>query len=209
MPFADGTAEARVAARYADFDPAEMHRVQVEKNRETERKFQAIVEPLRTASPKSVDYLVDLSRIRFPKVTEASIREWAKTVHYSEVSEKINWLRTLWNKPVAKAPEVPAGRYAVTGNEGHTVFVKVDRPTEGSYAGRTFVKIQASDELHPVRDDRTRDALLRKILADGVEAASKRYGHELNHCGVCGRTLTDADSRTAGIGPKCAAKMGW
>ena len=53
-----------------------------------------------------------------------------------------------------------------------------------------------------------RGVVLDKIAVD-PQAASVRYGHEIGACGVCGRTLTDSDSRERGIGPICAAKMGW
>ena len=114
-------------------------------------------------------------------------------------------------------PEVPAGRYAITvaePNEGDTAshgtvkFYRVDRPTDGAWAGWTFVKVQAGDDLYPVKGA-ARAAVLQAILDAGPKEASVRYGHELGHCGVCGRTLTDADSRAAGIGPVCAANAGW
>lgn len=201
ITFADGSAEARVAARYADFDPAEMHRVQIAHNRRN------AAPAIRKASERSIDYLCDLSEQRTDVSAEVA-RRWAESVDYSEVNAKINWLRTLQYKRAEAAPEVPAGRYAVDGDKGQTVFVKVDRPTEGNWAGRTFVSVQAGDEMHPVRYEDARNGLLRKILADGLEAASVRYGRELGVCGRCGRTLTDEESRAAGIGPVCAAK-GW
>lgn len=104
-------------------------------------------------------------------------------------------------------PEVPAGRYAVE-EDGTLKFFRVDRPTEGRWAGRTFLKIQASDDLHPVRD-RARVAKILGLIAEDPRAASVRYGRELGACGICGRTLTDEDSRAAGIGPVCAGKAGW
>lgn len=108
---------------------------------------------------------------------------------------------------VAKNPEVPAGRYAVTDRMGVLRFVKVDRPTEGRWKGMTFVKLQVSDDFVPMKKDQ-RDRVLQLIAVD-PEAASKRYGHEIGSCGVCGRTLTDEHSRSMGIGPVCAAKVGW
>src|SRR5699024_4977500 len=111
--------------------------------------------------------------------------------------------------PVAAGPmpEVPAGRYAVDTEEGHTAFYKVDRPTEGRWAGRTFVSVMASDEQHPVRGSAAR-AVLAKIATDPA-AASERYGREIGACGVCGKVLTNEDSREAGIGPVCREKQGW
>lgn len=104
-------------------------------------------------------------------------------------------------------PKVAGGRYAVV-IDGVTKFFKVDTPTEGTWAGRTFLKIQASDAEYPVRNTTTKAQVLSLIAAD-PKAAMLRYGRELGHCGHCGRTLTNEESRAAGIGPICSSKMGW
>lgn len=51
-------------------------------------------------------------------------------------------------------------------------------------------------------------AVGRKIAAD-PKSAMLRYGQELGECGHCGRTLTNDESRAAGIGPVCARRKGW
>ncbi len=106
------------------------------------------------------------------------------------------------------AAEVPAGRYAYTGVDGATVFVKVDRPTEGRWAGRTFVELQLSDTFERMPRDGQR-AALRAIETAGVRESALRYGRELGICSVCSRTLTNEGSRAAGIGPICAGRNGW
>lgn len=108
--------------------------------------------------------------------------------------------------PALIAPKVPSGRYAIDV-DGTIKFFKVDCPTEGPWAGRTFVKIQASDDLHPLRGEAAKAVLI--LIAKDPKAASLLYGRELGHCGICGRTLTDEDSRARGIGPVCADKVGW
>lgn len=102
--------------------------------------------------------------------------------------------------------KVPAGRYAVEGEDGTLKFYRVEKPAEGPWAGRTFVKVQAGDDWHPVRYAQARAGILRKIAKD-VRAASIRYGLELGVCGVCGRTLTNADSIAKGIGPVCEGRL--
>lgn len=104
--------------------------------------------------------------------------------------------------------EIPAGRYAVDGADGKLRFVKVDRPEDGAWAGWTFVSTQAGDEFHRLQHDQANKALTR-IHEAGARDASVRYGRELGQCGVCGRTLTDENSRAAGIGPVCVMKAGW
>lgn len=167
------------------------------------------------ASEKAVDYLVALSLKVRPDVAEYVVRTWAAMVDRSVVSEKIDELKALPVATAARTAEgslerhnVPAGRYAVTGNDGQTVFVKIDRPTEGQWKGRIFVKVQAGDdEMRCARS--VADALLGKIAAAGVQEAMLRYGREIGSCGHCGRTLTNEESRVAGIGPVCREKLGW
>lgn len=103
-------------------------------------------------------------------------------------------------------PDVPAGRYAIEVN-GEIKFYKVDRPTQGRWAGWTFVKVQASDEFYRVKGAAAR-SILEQIEQDPIEA-SKRYGREIGRCGVCNRTLTQPESIAAGIGPICAANTGF
>lgn len=107
----------------------------------------------------------------------------------------------------AQPVSVPAGRYAVEIGET-LAFVQVDRPEEGRWAGYTFVTRQLADDF--VRVSRQQAAaILDAIAAVGPAEASKRYGREIGECGVCHRTLTNEDSRAAGIGPQCAKKIGW
>lgn len=103
---------------------------------------------------------------------------------------------------------VPAGHYAVTGDDGTTDFYRVDRPTKGKWAGWTFVKLQVSDDYRRVPQANTA-AVLKKIEDAGPREAAIRYGHELGKCAVCNRTLTNNDSIEAGIGPVCASNNGW
>ncbi|AGU91959.1 hypothetical protein ADAWI_41 [Mycobacterium phage Adawi] len=132
----------------------------------------------------------------------------------------ISWLKGLPTKVNVRIDdrryedatvEVPAGRYAID-TQVHavngTAFYKVDRPETGRWAGYVFVKqIIGSDEQKlSMKQGR---AILVRIAAVGAEAASARYGHEIGECGICGRQLTNDESRARGIGPVCAAKAGW
>lgn len=110
--------------------------------------------------------------------------------------------------PVAATlPEIPEGRYAIE-EAGAVKFYKVDAPTQGKWAGYVFVKVLASDVEYPIRDKDSRKRIIDTIAID-PQAASARYGQEIGACGICGRTLTDEESRARGIGPICAGKNGW
>ena len=118
------------------------------------------------------------------------------------------WRADRTKAPVAASPavDVPAGRYAVEGDDGELKFYRVDRPTEGRWAGYTFVQVQAGDDLHRLPSRSTEEGVLRKIAAD-VRAAAIRYGREIGRCSSCGRTLTNNISRELGIGPVCGARL--
>ena len=135
----------------------------------------------------------------------------AETLTRAQASSWIERLLTLPKVQIIFKPgniDVPAGHYALAGpGEGHpTRFYKVSRPTEGRWAGRVFLSVQAGDEFHPIREAHARDNILSKIGQD-PKASSVLYGKELGRCGVCNRTLTDEASRKAGIGPVCAEKF--
>lgn len=136
-------------------------------------------------------------------------------LNMSQASRIITTLKTLPKvTPQAKARtqggphNVPNGRYAVDEGDGVLRFFKVNSPTEGRWVGWTFVDIQASDELYPIKDRARKDAILALIAID-VKGAMLRYGQEIGCCGHCGRTLTNETSRELGIGPICRAKMEW
>lgn len=114
--------------------------------------------------------------------------------------------------PAQGLPDLPAGRYAVNNADGELRFYRLDKPTDGKWAGSIFLSVMASDEKYPIRDFNSKKSIMEKI-AENPQEAMNRYGEEIGACGVCGRTLTNQDSRARGIGPICAAKYrddyGW
>lgn len=115
--------------------------------------------------------------------------------------------RTDTAKP-GESLNVPDGRYAVE-REGKVMFYKVENGKAGSrWEGYTFVKVQASDDLFPVRDKDARKEILSAIASDPKEAAI-RYGKELGKCWRCSKTLTNGESREAGMGKDCREAVGW
>lgn len=118
-------------------------------------------------------------------------------------------------KPLA--PKVPEsgldissldGYYAVEGPDGLT-FLRIDAPTKDKWAGWRFAKVQQGgnfDRLGSQRPGNTYRGHRADLISMAVidpEAAMRRYGTELGHCGRCGRELTDGQSRAYGIGPEC------
>lgn len=140
------------------------------------------------------EIMQDTFRTLLPKLQEAPVKATA--------AQKIHW---------PSDTELPAGRYGIPTEEGalnKMAFYTVDRPSEGKWAGRVFVNLLLSDNEHKMPLPQQK-VIARKIAEYGAEKASAAYGHEFKHCGVCGRGLTNDESRERGIGPKCAAKAGW
>ncbi len=105
-------------------------------------------------------------------------------------------------------PDVPAGHYAVKSLTGTNDldFFRVDRPTEGRWAGRTFVKrIIGGKPDAPVRGV-TAKLALEAIAEMGPESAAHLYGQELGRCSRCNRHLTDDISRALSMGPECRSR---
>jgi hypothetical protein len=129
-------------------------------------------------------------------------------------SRASDWIKRLLDKPKVgrtksrgqDLPDVPAGRYAVTGDDGETDFYKVDRPTKGSWAGSTFVKLITGPDERNMSDTVAR-TILERIIADGPANAAIRYGREIKHCSVCNIQLTNNLSRALGIGPVCGGRF--
>jgi hypothetical protein len=138
------------------------------------------------------------------------IRKAAKVLSSGDASRWINRLLQLPKKESQPTfernfPDVLPGRYALDTPDG-IKFYRVDRPTEGRWAGWTFVSVQASDDLYPVKGYQAKLGILEDIAKDPL-GASSLYGRELGRCGVCGKTLTNATSRRLGIGPKCRSRL--
>lgn len=172
----------------------------------------------RPASQKQVDLI---EKLLGEKVTDGTKYAGRTTVPASltsrDASAAIDDLFKLPRKSTQTRtfeplPEVHEGRYALDFGADHDGinqirFYKVDRPTEGRWAGRTFVKRLESDQEVRVSFGETKDVLAR--IAANEQEAMERFGRETKTCGHCGRRLTNDESRDRGIGPVCAAKMDW
>lgn len=98
----------------------------------------------------------------------------------------------------------PMPLYYAVGTDADVKFYRI-KP--GRKPGFYFVDVQASDDFHSIRNVTTKAAIVQAIIDAGAEDAMARYGQLIGRCGRCGRTLTDPDSRTRGIGPDCLGRM--
>lgn len=107
---------------------------------------------------------------------------------------------------------VPRGSYAIATDKlpgeavnqtnFYSVWInKVDDEVRWS------VKQRISDDLIKLPRARQYDVL--NVISTDPGGAAAAYGHLIGKCGICGRGLTNDESRERGIGPVCAERWGW
>ena len=154
----------------------------------------------RPATENQIRFLRDLVASRMPDTDEAYVAS-VIAQGFDRVSQAIDRLKAMPKAETTHTGGERVNRYpgrcercgtSVEAEEGHLAFyVVTDR---GLF-------VQSSDELHRVSRN-AQATIIAKIAVDPYEAAL-RYGRTIGQCGVCGRTLTDEDSRALGIGPVC------
>lgn len=107
-------------------------------------------------------------------------------------------------------PSVPEGRYALESEDG-VKFYKVDKPTEGRWAGYIFVKLLVGSPgdwaEYPQRA--AKQEIMAAIEKIGARESAALFGFKARHCGRCMSPLSTPQSRAAGYGEVCAEKVGW
>lgn len=111
--------------------------------------------------------------------------------------------------PLATGPNgtatttAPPGRYAVEAL-GLVTLVEVTKPTEGKWAGYTFIKHVPAYEGQTPETVRGQEAVLvLNEIQTHPQACSASYGRITGRCGICNRRLSDSQSLSMGIGPDC------
>lgn len=173
----------------------------------------------RLMTPKQVEFLRTLAVETMGEGDATAYLAQLRSDHPRPTAEQASaWISELKERkahnpitapPKARGglPSVAAGRYALTAEDGSTMFYKVDRPSEGKFAGWTFVKWIRDNGYESALKKPQAETVLAKIAENPMDALVA-YGRETGVCGVCGRTLRDPDSVAAGIGPVCASKVG-
>ena len=143
------------------------------------------------------EYLCDLKTRKADNLSTGQVRGILNCIR-AEV------LREGQAKLAGDALVVANGRYAITVGD-KLRFFHINAPTKGKWVGFTFVKefFGGGQELN-IRNRENRNQILGEIANDSNALA--RYGQELGYCGICGRELTDEESRAIGIGPVCRGK---
>lgn len=103
---------------------------------------------------------------------------------------------------------VPQGRYAIPNPNPETqsvndlAFYFVWVGDRGGWA----VYQKAGPEEFKIENRAMAANIIRTISLDPL-AATQTYGRELGYCGMCGRELTNQESRSIGIGPICRGRL--
>lgn len=105
---------------------------------------------------------------------------------------------------------VPASRYALWNKVTERWhFFQVDQPTEGRWAGYTFLNELSGGNMVPIKkhDQGVKYGQVLRHISENPLGAAVDYGKQKGECGKCHTTLTDPDSIAAGIGPVCVKKF--
>lgn len=117
--------------------------------------------------------------------------------------------------PVRKVTqdELPAGRYALAGEDGVVRFYKVDHgsPRSKRWAGYVFLNglLGSPGAWREVRLSAAERNMITAKLADDPQAAASLFGQKFRVCGNCLSPLSKPQSRAAGYGHDCAANHEW
>jgi hypothetical protein len=185
----------------------------------------------RIASDKQTGYILSLLEQRqVPDNMTADLRKRieAKILLSKDASNAIDTLLDLPRKqqPVEEVTDtgsldlstLPSGRYAVPGGDTRLKIrvdnLVLDSSSNPKWNDWIFVK-DAAEHGAGKRYGMQRpgqkyqgdvEDALRSIM-DDPKAAAVAYGQLVGKCAICNRTLEDADSIAAGIGPICAKRF--
>lgn len=172
-------------------------------------------------TPKQTDFIKSLANER-----GMSLKAAAFLSSRPDRKAASQFIGSLLEIPVAQQPvaqtstkgalfinSIPSGRYAAEDENGKLRFLKIDNVNVGKWSGYVFVKMLQSDNeirqgvQRPNGSYSGKSVHALQAILKNPRAASEAYGLEVGRCGVCGRLLTDPESRALGIGPICAAKF--
>lgn len=104
---------------------------------------------------------------------------------------------------------VPAGHYAMFYKPTGKVrfFTLSFGNPKGKWAYFPFLDEHAGPNRIPVKNRALKEQIINKIATD-IPGCLRMFAQNTGRCGICGKELTDPDSRKDGIGPICKAKIG-
>ena len=93
--------------------------------------------------------------------------------------------------------------YSIKTNKGfHNPSLKGQRGVYMVVGGHKDAKLSGERALHAIKR-------IAGLTDEGRKQAQALFGQEIGQCGVCGRHLTDEETRKRGIGNDCAKRLGF
>lgn len=92
--------------------------------------------------------------------------------------------------------------------ENPVIFLKADKPKEGRWAGRTFIKREFGGPRYERLTFEEQAAYARMIVKAGVAESMQLYGQVADRCCFCHRPLSRRTPRFNGRGNDCAKDRG-
>lgn len=106
---------------------------------------------------------------------------------------------------------IPRGSYGViTPDRKNEIsfFSLWIAPTDHRLRGKMSMKQMVGPEEYRISPG-DRAGIIALIAEQTPVKCAERFGLEIGECGICGRRLTNDESRKRGIGPICAGRWGW
>ena len=109
----------------------------------------------------------------------------------------------------ASVPSVPMpakGRYAILNDNGTWDFYRVTE-RKGRFGGTPYLVMMRQSGDPYLFLNRSAATEIYTLINANPKDAMRQYGIQLGHCGKCGKSLTDPESRRRGIGPDCWSRF--
>jgi hypothetical protein len=164
------------------------------------------------AASEWIKKLLELPKLQSNVVmgTESGIKSVVK-VQYETITDDSGKERKIGKVVLPDGRTVLEGSYGVDTEDDERFTNKVSFfrvwIAEG-YGKGWGIKMYTSDYTHRVNLAVPTQIDVIVWIADDPLGAAKLFGHEFKRCGVCYRGLTKDESRAAGIGPVCGARLG-
>lgn len=155
-----------------------------------------------------IDRLKQLPRRVVPTNGKPATPPGYLTVEYIEVaSDRHPTEKKRIGQVVGGENPVPQGRYAIPNPNPNTQDTN-DLAFYFLWVGdRGGWKVYQKAGPEEFGLDIKQGARIVRLISKDPLTATQTYGRELGYCGMCGRELTNQESREFGIGPVCRARL--
>jgi hypothetical protein len=170
---------------------------------------------LKPLSEKQYNYINTLRIERGEKPFLGGYEEVSESMTLTQAKAEVTRLKAISKTGDASAldaliAQIPEGRFGVSSLSGKNDidFYKVEKPSEGEWAGWIFVRMIVGGKPDYNIKGRRRHDVLKVIAETGWETAAQIFASQMGQCWMCGISLTKYASRQLGQGYICSCKRG-